>query len=131
MNQRLQWASQARRLGIAAGLVASASLAACGGGGNESGPPDNIQLSMTDITVGEPGVCYAGTGPTVHVYGGTPPYKVSNSLPQGLALTRTLVPSSGDGFRVDFIGNVCMKGMPITVEDDMGRLAKLVVNNGV
>lgn len=105
-------------------------LGGCGGGGNESGPPESIELSMTDVSVGQPGVCYTGAGPQVHVFGGGPPYKLSNPLPQGLELSRTTVQNSGDAFQVNFIGGICMKGMVVTVEDKMGRLARLTVNNG-
>lgn len=118
-------------VGRLAALAVAGLVAACGGGGNESGPPDSVQLSMSSISVGAPGVCYTGTGPIVHVYGGTPPYRLNNSLPQGMVLSRTIVPASGDGFRIDFVGGVCMKEMPVTVEDDLGRISKVVVNNGV
>lgn len=113
-------------------FVAAAALllGACGGGGNESGPPDAIELSMTSVSTGQPGVCYIGSGPQVHVFGGAPPYKLSNPLPQGIALSRTMVPNSGDSFQINFVGGICMTGMAITVEDKMGRLARVTVSNG-
>ncbi len=110
--------------------VVALLLGACGGGGNESGPPDSIELSMTSVSVGKSGICYTGTGPLVHVYGGGPPYTLSNPLPQGLELSRTTVPNSGDAFQINFVGGICMSGMVITVEDKMGRLARVTVNNG-
>lgn len=106
------------------------SLSACGGGGNESGPPDQIYLSTTAVTVGKPGECSAGLGPEIHVYGGTPPYRLANSLPQAMTLNKSVVQNSGDSFAITFNG-MCMDSMPITVEDQMGLLAKLSVSNGV
>jgi len=114
-------------LSLAAVLL---SLTACGGGGNESGPPESIYLSATSVTVGTPGNCQTGLGPTVHVYGGTPPYKLANSVPQGMVLNKTVVQNSGDGFTITFTG-VCLDSMPITVEDQMGLLAHVDVSNGV
>src|SRR5256885_16417015 len=55
---------------------AAASLAGCGGGGNESGPPDALLASPTAVTgSGTPGSqnCHLRTRPTEFVYGGAPP----------------------------------------------------------
>lgn len=106
------------------------SLSACGGGGNESGPPESIYLSATAVTVGATGICMSGLGPEIHVYGGTPPYKLANSVPQGMTLNKSVVQNSGDSFTITFKG-VCMDTMPITVEDQMGLLAHVDVSNGV
>lgn len=112
----------------AAALLA---LSGCGGGGNESGPADSIEVSMSTVTVSKgDGGCYVGNGPQVHVFGGTPPYRVSNPLPVGLSFSRSVVPASGDAFQINFVGGICMTSMVVTVEDDMGRLARVTVNNG-
>ncbi len=111
-------------------LAALLSLSACGGGGNESGPPEELYLSATSVTVGVTGICAAGVGPQIHIYGGTPPYKLANSVPQGMTLNKTVVQNSGDSFVITFTG-VCMDSMPITVEDQMGLLARVSVSNGV
>lgn len=114
----------------AAALLLATVLTACGGGGNESGPPDHIQLSMSSVRVGSPGFCVSGMGPEVHVYGGSPPYRVSNSVPQGMQLNKSSVVLSGDSFTISFINGVCLENMPITVEDGMGRIAQVIVTNG-
>lgn len=111
-------------------LALGALLTACGGGGNESGPADAVFLSTTSVQVGGPGHCMVGRGPTVHVYGGTPPYQLTNSVPQGMVLDRAVVQDSGDGFVITFINGVCMRDMPITAEDRMGRLGQVRVSNG-
>lgn len=107
------------------------SLASCGGGGNESGPADQMYLSLNSVTVGAKGICYVGDGPEVHVYGGTPPYKLANSVPQGMKLNKTVVQNSGDSFLITFTNGICMDTMPITVEDQQGLLARVDVSNGV
>ncbi|MBW8843567.1 MAG: hypothetical protein JF607_01160 [Burkholderiales bacterium] len=106
------------------------SLSACGGGGNESGQPDQLYLSTTDVTVGTPDRCYEGLGPEVHIYGGTPPYRLANSVPQGMVLNKAVVQNSGESFSITFVNGVCMKTMPITVEDQQGLLTHLSVTNG-
>lgn len=115
------------RLPFAASLLLC--LSACGGGGNESGPPDAIVLSTSTVSVGSSGNCVAMRGPEIHVYGGTPPYKIANSMPQAMALDKTVLQNSGDSFLITFTG-VCMNAMPITVEDQAGLLATLSVSNG-
>lgn len=123
MSSIKQWAA------MAAGSVALAVLSACGGGGNESGPPDELVASPAAVTVNATGGCAVGEGPTVHVYGGEPPYVLSNSVPGGMSLDKTKLLYSGDGFTITFINGVCLDQMPITVEDEMGRLLEVSVTN--
>jgi len=112
-----------------AGLALIASLAGCGGGGNESGPPDQVVLSTDSVTVTSPTPqCPVGPGPTIGVWGGQPPYKLFNSFPDGMSLDKTSVTDAGDSFTITFKG-ACMDNMPVTVEDDMGRLATLNVTS--
>ena len=116
-------------LASTATLACPLLLSACGGGGNESGPPDAIQLSPNNVTVTGPiGACASGTGPKVFIYGGTPPYKLRNSLPTGMVLDRSGVQDSGQGFQITFNGT-CMSSIPVSVEDDMGRIAEVMVSN--
>lgn len=104
------------------------SLTACGGGGNESGPPDQMYVSVDAVNVTGDTGCAVGRGPEVHVYGGQPPYKLANSMPQGMVLDKTVVQNSGDSFLITLTG-VCMDAMPITLEDQLGNLAKVTVTN--
>jgi len=113
------------------GAAFASLLTACGGGGNESGPADSIYLSVTQVHVGSSQACAIGLGPEIHVYGGSPPYALSNALPQGMSLNKATVMNSGDSFVITFINGVCMMDMPITIEDRMGRLAQVKVTNGV
>jgi hypothetical protein len=117
----------------AAGLAACVAAglgAACGGGGNESGPQESLTVSPSAVTVGSADSCAVGEGPVVHVYGGQPPYELANSVPNGMQLDKTRLQNSGEGFTITFINGVCMTNMPITIEDDMGRLGYVMVTNG-
>jgi hypothetical protein len=115
---------------ICAGAVLAGLLAACGGGGdNYIGPPDSILLTPASLTVqGPPDACAAGAAATVFVYGGDPPYDLKNSVPQAVVLDRSTVRRSGEGFTVTFLG-ACLQDMPIAVEDRMGRVTTLSLNN--
>ena len=110
-------------------LSLGALLAGCGGGGNESGPPDSIEVSPDTVTVsGGVGACASGTGPRIYVYGGTPPYTLANSGQFAMSLDRTSLQNSGDGFLLTFNGT-CIESIPVTVQDDMGRTATVSVSN--
>jgi hypothetical protein len=115
---------------LATTLATALLLTACGGGGNESGPADSLYLSFSLIRVGTPGNCVVGQGPEVHIYGGAPPYKLANSVPQAMVLSKAQVNNSGESFVVSFINGVCLIEAPITVEDTMGRLAQVKITNG-
>lgn len=104
------------------------TLAGCGGGGNELGPAEAIWASPDAVKVGAQGHCFVGTGPTVHVYGGTPPYVLKNAAPLAMSLDRTRVNMPGEGFTLSFNG-VCLLDMPITIEDAEGRLLAVPISN--
>lgn len=115
---------------LAAAGAALALLAGCGGGGNESGPADRLEAAPNAVTVGASGECEAGPGPTISVWGGQPPYKLTNSMPAGMVLDKSRLTYSGEGFTIQFINDICMANMPITIEDDMGRLLQVMVSKG-
>jgi hypothetical protein len=118
-----------RTHGLLLACLASA-LSACGGGGNELGPADAIQASPASVEViGSTTSCAVGTGPTVHLYGGAPPYVLRNSVPDGMVLDKTRLEVAGEGFSVTFINGVCLTSMPITVEDTMGRILEVPITN--
>lgn len=111
-------------------VILAAALAGCGGGGNESGPKDDLFVTPTEVTVTGGGVgCAEGKGPDVRIYGGQPPYKVRSSVPDGMLPDKPEVRNSGDKFTVYLINGVCLDNMPMTIEDDMGRLATVSVTN--
>ena len=109
--------------------IAMGTLAGCGGGGNESGPADEVLLSPSELTVtGPTGACGAGIGPTVYVFGGLPPYRITNSVPTYVQVDKTQVELSGQGFTLTFLGG-CLDKMPINVEDQAGRVASVLLTN--
>lgn len=110
-------------------LVTAGLLSACGGGGNESGPAEEIQLSADTFEVtGPPGRCAVGYAGRVFVFGGQPPYVLHNSAPAGVQLSTERVADSGGYFDLTFLGQ-CLESVPVTVEDDMGRLAPVLLTN--
>jgi hypothetical protein len=117
-------------LAAAGAALALTLLAGCGGGGNESGPPETLEASPSAVSVGPTGDCSEGTGPNVTVWGGQPPYKLTNSVPGGMALDKSRLTYSGESFTISFINGVCMTNMPISIEDDMGRLLHVLVSKG-
>jgi hypothetical protein len=117
--------STLRRLSMPLLLIA---LAGCGGGGNELGPVESIWASPEAVQVGAKDSCFAGVGPTVHVYGGMPPYALKNSAPRGMTLDRARVDMPGEGFTLRFSG-LCLSNMPITIEDAEGRLLAVPISN--
>lgn len=107
-----------------------AALAACGGGGNESGPPDDLAVSPASYTQSWGGEgCYRGKGPKIFIYGGQPPYEIFNPLPQAMTLSTQKVEKSGDNFQITFINGWCMDNIEISIEDRMGTLAKAFISN--
>ena len=110
-------------------LAAAGLLSACGGGGNESGPAEEIQLSADAFEVtGPPGQCAVGYAGRVFVFGGQPPYILHNSASAGVLLSTEKIADSGGYFDLTFLGQ-CLEGVPVTVEDDMGRLASVKLTN--
>jgi hypothetical protein len=106
-----------------------AALVACGGGGNELGPVEEIQLSQTSLKVtGAPGACAVGGGIKIYIYGGFPPYKLYNSVPSFVVLDKAVVNKAGESFTIDFVGG-CLDNMPITVTDEAGKIATLNLVN--
>ncbi|MFZ5549833.1 MAG: hypothetical protein ACOZJX_14165 [Pseudomonadota bacterium] len=123
-------ASRLHIAGLATATMALALLAGCGGGGNESGPPDVLEAQPSAVSVGMTGECAPGPGPTVTVWGGQPPYKLTNSLPAAMTLDKSRLTYSGEGFTITFINGICMTNMPVSIEDDMGRLLHVLVSKG-
>jgi hypothetical protein len=77
---------------------------------------------------GKPNQCGSGYIGTVHVFGGQPPYQLYNSMPTAIQLSTGKVNDAGGRFDITFLGTR-FSGMPMTVKDDMGRIATLVLTN--
>jgi hypothetical protein len=110
-------------------IVLSASLLAACGSGNSPDAPVDLLASPSSITVkGPPKVCASGIGPTVYIFGGSPPYNLRNTVPQIVSLDTNYLPGAGAGFTVTFHG-VCMDNLPIIVTDQDGRVLNVPLTN--
>ncbi len=86
--------------------------------------PDEVE-----ITAYYDDECSNGVSSTYYVFGGTPPYRVVTSFPQGLTLTGTPVQTNGGGFTATTRG-ACMDPANLIVTDATGRtLTALLRNN--
>jgi hypothetical protein len=114
-------------------LLASCTLGlltACGGGGNDSEPYEAVFASPAAVkATGSPSACAVGPGPTVFVYGGQPPYTLSNSAPTAMTLDRPVLGNRGDGFAVSFINGVCIEDLPVIVVDAQGQVLSVPITN--
>lgn len=118
------------RLALALAVASLSLLSGCGGGGNESGDRERLYVQPDAITVtsGTPDACAAGASARIHVWGGQPPYKLTNPVPDAMTLSDKTLENSGEGFTIQFLG-VCLSTIPVTIEDDMGRLISVTVSN--
>jgi hypothetical protein len=104
---------------ILSGLALIFLLASCGGGGGTGDgtyplatSPGSISLTSTS--------CGFASGPLVTIYGGVEPYYLKNPLPKSIGLSKEQVDSSGDNFKIDFIGG-CFTTLPILILDSNGN----------
>jgi hypothetical protein len=121
-------------------LSASAVLlSSCGGGGttDESGSltafsivPDEFTLSTPPAPAGSPPptTCSQGTPVEVHIYGGTAPYRIDNTVPAYVDVSTTTVDSKGGSFFVTFKGP-CLDPGEVVVVDHLDRTVTLKLHN--
>lgn len=72
--------------------------------------------------------CSSGVSSTYYVFGGTPPYRVVTSFPQGLTLTGAPVQTNGGGFTATTRG-ACMDPANLIVTDATGRTLTVLLRN--
>jgi hypothetical protein len=85
--------------------------------------PDTVTITGPDTLT-----CSAGVASTFYVFGGQPPYTISNSVPQFLRLGQTLVANSGGGFTLSTLGG-CVTPATIAISDSAGHTATITLNN--
>ena len=71
--------------------------------------------------------CGSGFASRVYVFGGAGPYRVNNTLPSNLSVSKTTVDRPGDFFDVFVLTSGCMSAIPIVVVDQLGRQVTFAV----
>ena len=122
-----------RRTFAQATLVFAVAVLATGcGGGNDAdaggATPFNIVPSSMTLTGPNKDTCGTGYAGRVFVYGGAGPYRVDNSLPGGVLVSKTTIDRPGDYFDVTLTGG-CMTTIPVVVIDQWGRQVSLLLSS--
>jgi hypothetical protein len=97
-----------------------------------TGPSDGFFVTPTSVTFVGPNQdqCSIGAASDFYIFGGAPPYTVSNTDPQDFTATPTFVSNSGGNFTVSANGGcVAVPGAPIVTRDSLGRTVTVTVAN--
>src|SRR5690348_13705210 len=96
------------------------------------GSANQLQVSPQTVTITGPDTltCSANVAASFFIFGGTPPYTVSNPFPQALTLQQTFVQNSGGGFTVITKGQ-CVTPATLTIRDAAGHTTTVTLNNNV
>lgn len=86
--------------------------------------PESVAFSGPRINV-----CASGASSDFFIFGGTPPYTVSNPGPDALAASPRVVPASGGSFSVTVGSAVCPSETIIPITDASGRTITVKVTN--
>jgi hypothetical protein len=87
--------------------------------------PNTVTITGPDTQT-----CSFGVATTFFVFGGTPPYTVSNPFPNALQVSPSVVTSSGAGFTVTTLG-ACLAPATLSISDAAGHVTTVTVNNNV
>jgi len=85
--------------------------------------PDSVTFTGPDNTR-----CATGLSSEIFIFGGTPPYSVSNSAPGAFVTNTNTVSFSGGSFRVTATG-VCASNVTFAVTDSAGRTTTVTLSN--
>ncbi|HEX6792361.1 MAG TPA: hypothetical protein VF304_00805 [Casimicrobiaceae bacterium] len=91
-----------------------------------------MQIVPNTVTITGPDTltCSSGVANTFYVFGGKPPYTISNPVPQFLRLGQSIVANSGGGFTLTTLGG-CVSPATIAINDSAGHTATVTLNNNV
>jgi hypothetical protein len=94
------------------------------------GGTNQLQASPDTVTITGPDTltCSANVAASFFIFGGQPPYTVTNPFPQALTLQQTFVQNSGGGFTVVTKG-VCVTPATLTIRDAAGHTTTVTLNN--
>ena len=90
--------------------------------------PIVVVPSNANITGAYNNVCSSGFRVDYYVYGGTPPYTVSSTFPQGVQLLNTVVGQSG-GFFSAVTNGSCVNPLIFTITDQAGKQVTAQLQN--
>jgi len=96
------------------------------------GGTNQLQASPDTVTITGPDTltCSTNVAASFFIFGGQPPYTVTNPFPQALTLQQTFVQNSGGGFTVVTKG-VCVSPATLTIRDAAGHTTTVTLNNNV
>jgi hypothetical protein len=96
------------------------------------GGESQLQVSPTTVTITGPDnqTCSSNVAASFFIFGGQPPYTVSNPFPQALTLQQSVVAASGGGFTVITRG-ACVTPATLTINDSVGHTSTVTLNNNL
>ncbi|HSN19990.1 MAG TPA: hypothetical protein VLS49_04890 [Usitatibacter sp.] len=107
---------------LASGFSQTASVTIA----SSSNTPLDAQPTTISFTGPDTNTCASGTSADVIVFGGNPPYSISQ--PGGFTISPTVLSSSGSRFRVGATGQ-CTTGSAIAIVDSSGASVTVTVTN--
>lgn len=122
-----------RKAATVPALMLTVLLASCGGGSDEEGAPAALHLSADTIGFKGPDANSCGTGTAlIYVYGGAAPYKIDNTWPDVMTVSKTQVDHPGESFVLTvYNAGFCVDPATIVVTDSRNRQATLTVKTEV
>lgn len=108
-------------LKVSGSLLVAAALASCGGGGDVAGDTDDFFTTPSKFTWSVSSCANSAGNETLFtIVGGTPPYRIHNSLPLYLSVDRVMATGKDPVFKVTTLGG-CLDPGTITVLDYHSR----------
>lgn len=110
-------------------------LAACGGGDKgEAGSPTAFSTVPDEITLSGPNAdtCGGGFAGRVFIYGGAAPYRIDNTHPLLVAVSRKTVDNRTGGdayFDVTYLTSACMDNIQLVVTDALDKKVEISLSS--
>jgi hypothetical protein len=121
----------AKSFALAATLLAGAlTVSACGGGEDSEGGTTALSVVPSQLTVTwrDSTTCGASYAGRIFVYGGAGPYRLDNTSPDAIVLSKTTLSGPGDFVDVSLTGR-CLTTTPVVVVDSTNRTTQFTLSN--
>jgi hypothetical protein len=120
----------AKSFAVRALLVSAAFVAsACGGGDASEGGPTELSVVPSELTLTwTGGGCGSAPAGRVFVYGGAGPYRLDNTSPDRVTLSKTRLSGPGDFVDVTFLAS-CFDPVTVVFVDSTNRITQLTLRN--